>query len=123
MPVNVFVADDSDVIRKAIRRFLEGRPEVLIIGEAENCPETIAQVNQLLPDVIVLDLPVVDFHKPAIGFNKHLAGAKIVAITLGIDDVASALAESIGADKLIDKGDLVAELVPAILELAPTKTA
>jgi hypothetical protein len=31
--------------------------------------------------------------------------------------------ESIGIDKLIDKSDLVAELVPAILELASTKTA
>jgi len=44
-------------------------------------------------------------------------GPTILAISLGNDDAAEALAESIGAVKLLDKIHLVEELVPAILRL------
>ena len=44
-------------------------------------------------------------------------GPTIRAISLGNDDAAEALAESIGAVKLLDKIHLVEEFVPAILRL------
>ena len=46
-------------------------------------------------------------------------GPTILAISLGNDDAAEALAESIRAVKLLDKKDLAEELVPAIVRLAP----
>jgi hypothetical protein len=39
---------------------------------------------------------------------------------LGADDVEEELLQDIGAANLLDKMDLFSELIPAILELAPT---
>ena len=34
MPVKVLLADDTDFVRRAIRRLLEARPEIEVVGEA-----------------------------------------------------------------------------------------
>jgi hypothetical protein len=51
--------------------------------------------------------------------KSFLNGAKLLAITFGTDEVSKALAEAIGAEKLVDKCNIVEELVPAILKLSP----
>ena len=43
----------------------------------------------------------------------------MVAITFGADEVAKALAAHIEAQILLDKCDLIEELIPAILKLTP----
>jgi len=118
VPINVFVADDSESIRNAIRLVVKSQAEIRIIGEATNFVETIEKVNQLRPDVIVLDLSMPFRYDQPTGFKEYLCGAKVLAITFGKDEVAEALAEHIGADKLIDKSELTAELIPMILQLA-----
>jgi hypothetical protein len=50
-----------------------------------------------------------------------LDGAKVLAITLGADEVKEELLHGIGAAKLLDKMDLADQLIPAILELAPER--
>jgi hypothetical protein len=47
-----------------------------------------------------------------------LNGAKILAITLGADDVSEEVLCGVGAAKLLDKMDLSDQFIPAILELA-----
>ena len=72
------------------------------------------------PDLIVINLHMPEEDLPAsMEANSLPDGPTILAISLGNDDAAEALAESIGAVKLLDKIDLVEELVPAILRLAP----
>jgi chemotaxis response regulator CheB len=54
MSVRVLIADDSRVMRKALRSFLESQTEILLVAEADTLPEAIRQSEQLHPDVIVL---------------------------------------------------------------------
>jgi DNA-binding NarL/FixJ family response regulator len=117
MPITVLIADDSAAMRKAVRIFLSGRTDFAIVGEATNCVETIKLLKDLRPDVLLFDLPMQDsFDQPMI-FRECLHQTKIVAMTLGTDEIAKALAEQIGATILIDKADLTAELIPAIVRL------
>ncbi len=44
----------------------------------------------------------------------------MIAISFANDDEAKVSADSVGATKLLDKMKLSQELIPAILELAPT---
>ncbi len=50
--------------------------------------------------------------------KRLLNGAKVLAITLGTENLDELL-DSVGAVRLLDKGELANELIPAILELAP----
>jgi len=120
MCVKVFLADDAAVMCKAIRSLLSNRQDISVVGEASNFLETIQKTAELYPDLIILDVNMVDRNHIALTEAKHLLnGAKVLAITFGIDDRTTELLDSVGAVRLLDKAELSNELIPAILELAP----
>ena len=117
MCVKVFLADDAEIMRRAIRNLLSEREDIKIVGEAATFTETIQKAAESQSDEIIFDLRMAE------GENGHLpAGVKVLAISLANDDEAKALAERIGAAKLLDKMELAKELIPAILELAPVSS-
>jgi len=119
MCVNVFVADDADVMRKAIRSLLSNREDIAVVGEASHFRETIQKSSELHPDLIILDLNMPDRnHVPQTEARRLLNGAKVLAMTLGTDDQTDELLKCVGAVKLWDKADHLADqLIPTILEL------
>ena len=123
MCVRVFLADDAEVMRKAIQRLLSNREDISVVGEASTFYETIEKASELHPDLIILDLNLPDRNHIAPSEAKRLLnGAKVLAITLGTDDLKEELLGSVGAVRLLDKMELANELIPAILELAPVGT-
>ena len=121
MSVRVFLADETDLMRRALRLFLRHRKDIKIVGEASSLPETIEKTTELHPDVVVLDLSMPDKnHVPPAEVRALLNHTKIIAIAFGIDALAAELAENLGAAKLLDEMELARELVPAILALAPS---
>ena len=120
MSVRVFLADETDLMRRALRLFLRHRKDIKIVGEASSLPETIEKTTELHPDVVVLDLSMPDKnHVPLAEIRALLNHTKIIAIAFGIDALAAELAENLGAAKLLDEMELARELVPTILALAP----
>jgi len=112
MCVRVFLAEDSEPVRKAIRILLSERKDITVVGEAATVSEAIQKAAELQPDVIIFDLHMADGEK-----ERLPAGLKLIAISFANDDEAKASAESIGAAKLLDKMELAQELIPTILEL------
>jgi DNA-binding NarL/FixJ family response regulator len=120
MCVKVFLADDAAVMRKAIRSLLSNRQDISVVGEASNFLETIQKTAELYPDLIILDVNMVDRNHIALTEAKYLLNsAKVLAISFGTDDRTTELLDSVGAVRLLDKAELSNELIPAILELAP----
>jgi DNA-binding NarL/FixJ family response regulator len=57
MPTRILIADDDATIRLLLRRLLEEKqPDWQVCGDASNGAEAIAQVEQLEPDLVVMDL-------------------------------------------------------------------
>jgi DNA-binding NarL/FixJ family response regulator len=54
--IRVILADDHHVVRTGIRAEIERHPDIEVIGEAANGHEAINLVQQLQPDVLVLDI-------------------------------------------------------------------
>jgi DNA-binding NarL/FixJ family response regulator len=118
MPTKVLLAEDSEVVRRAIRHLLEGDPEIELIGEATNFAETIQMLKDLSPQVLVMDLHMRDETKLKPSELKScLNGSHIVAISIWNDEEAKALADSYGAATLLDKVNLTDELIPTINRL------
>jgi DNA-binding NarL/FixJ family response regulator len=82
---------------KDVRIFLNGRTDFAIVGEAANCAETINLLEDLRPDILLLDRRMPESHDQPMSFREYRDQTKIVAMTLGIDEIAKALAEHIGA--------------------------
>ena len=124
MRVNVFLADDSEMMRDAIRTLLSKREDIAVVGEASNIRETIQKTAELHPDLIIFDVHLVGEDRiPLTGAKSLLNGAKVLAISLSTDDETRELAASVGAVKLLDKMYLSDQLIPAILELADVRTS
>lgn len=54
--IRILVVDDHQIVRQGIRSLLSNHPEFDIVGEAADGPTALKQVQQLLPDVTLLDI-------------------------------------------------------------------
>lgn len=60
--IRVFITDDHQIVRRGIRQLLSTEKGIEVIGEASNGREAVAGVEQLKPDIVLMDLvmPVMD---------------------------------------------------------------
>ena len=56
MTITVFLVDDHAVVRDGLRLLLEAQDDIKVIGDAANGREAVQQVEQLHPDVVVMDI-------------------------------------------------------------------
>jgi RNA polymerase sigma factor (sigma-70 family) len=54
--IRVLIVDDYPVTRQGIRTILEQAPDIEVVGEATDGTEAMALVEQLHPDVVLLDV-------------------------------------------------------------------
>jgi len=54
--ISVFIADDHELVRYALRTLLEAEPDIEIVGEAGDSEGAIAGCTEAQPDVLLLDL-------------------------------------------------------------------
>jgi DNA-binding NarL/FixJ family response regulator len=121
--VRVLLADDSELMLKAIGRLLTNSPEVELIGQTGKFEEILTLADFLKPDVIIIDLGMLDrangnAASPELQRLKALDSQLLAISAATVDDKAKAFALSMGAEKLLDKMELDEKLIPAILELA-----
>jgi AmiR/NasT family two-component response regulator len=56
LPIRVLVADDSDVMRRTVTRYLSTRSEVEVVGEASNFEEAARLAGEHRPEIVVIDV-------------------------------------------------------------------
>ena len=54
--IRVFLADDHELVRYALRAVLEGEPDMEIVGEAADSESAVRGCIETVPDVMLLDL-------------------------------------------------------------------
>ncbi len=58
--LRIFLVDDSVVIRDRLKRLLADMKEVTVIGESGNAPEATNAIIKQKPDVVLLDIHLLD---------------------------------------------------------------
>jgi DNA-binding NarL/FixJ family response regulator len=59
-PIDVFLLDDHEIVRRGVRSLLEAEPDIQVIGEASTAFSALASIPALHPDVAVLDVQLPD---------------------------------------------------------------
>ena len=54
--INVFIVDDSLIVREHLVTMLDELAGIEIVGQAENVAEAISAIWKLQPDVVILDI-------------------------------------------------------------------
>lgn len=123
MPIKVLLADDSEIVRRAIRFFLRAQPKIELVGEAADFPQTIQLMKKLNPEVIVLDLYMPSATEgDLLNVKSHLhRRSRLLPMSIWNNEDAKALAGSLGTLPLLDKMELGHKLIPSIMQLASPK--
>jgi NarL family two-component system response regulator LiaR len=54
--IEVLIADDHPVVRQGLRALLELEEDIEVVGEAQDGVEAVEKVEELVPDVVLMDL-------------------------------------------------------------------
>jgi two-component system, NarL family, response regulator LiaR len=55
-PIRVMIVDDHAVVRQGLKTFLDLQDDILVAGEASDGADAVQRVDELAPDVILMDL-------------------------------------------------------------------
>jgi DNA-binding NarL/FixJ family response regulator len=118
-PITVLIADDQRVVREGLTMILGLMPGVEIVGTASDGEEAVALVEQLEPDVALMDLrmPLCDGVEATRRITQSRAGTRVVVLTTYADDHSVIQALRAGASGFLTK-DAAADQIAAALEAA-----
>jgi DNA-binding NarL/FixJ family response regulator len=114
--IRVLLCDDVAAFRRLMRHSLEDEAGIEIVGEAADGNEGVRQVDDLRPDVVLLDLsmPECDGLEAIPAMRMCSPGTSIVALS---GFTAERMAEPVlacGAHAYLEKGAAVQEIVDTI---------
>jgi DNA-binding NarL/FixJ family response regulator len=115
----VAISDDQPGVRQGVRALLEAEPDFTVVGEAGSGRETIRLVNELRPEVLVLDLSLGDISgfEVSTRIRKKSPATRVVIFSVHGDGNYILRARQVGAKGYVRKRT-PQELVSAIREVA-----
>ena len=114
--IRVLIVDDHQVVRQGLRTFLELQEDVVVVGEAEDGQIAVQMVQQLHPNVVLMDLvmPRLDGISATRQVKSLGSNAKVIALTSFTEDDKVFPAIQAGASSYLLKDVSPADLVEAI---------
>jgi len=113
-PIKVMIVDDHTLFRQGLRKVLESYEGIQVIEEASDGKEAIAKVNELHPDVVLMDIkmPRMDGFESTRLLRKKYPELVIIALTMYEDadyvfkmvnaGASGYMHKDVSADKLVD---------------------
>jgi DNA-binding NarL/FixJ family response regulator len=117
--IGVLVADGQALVRAGVRLVLESHDRFTVVGEAATGEETIARVERVRPDVVMMDtrLPGLDSVETTRRIVSE-SGVAVMLLTAGESDARIFAALRAGASGLLPKDTEPTQLAQAIEALA-----
>ncbi len=113
--IRILLVDDQRIIRQGLKSMLESNADMQVVGEAENGQQAIAQIPEIHPDLVLMDIrmPVMDGVAATQLITQQFPDVKILVLTTFDDDDYIAQAMKLGA-----RGYLLKDTEPEELALA-----
>jgi DNA-binding NarL/FixJ family response regulator len=112
--IRVLLVDDQALFREGLRTLLSIRPDLEVVGEAENGRAAVEMAAQLRPDVILMDLrmPVLNGVAATRQLQMEQPDSKVIVLTTFDDDeyvfdglragAVGYLLKDVSSDKLVE---------------------
>jgi DNA-binding NarL/FixJ family response regulator len=116
MSVRVLVVDDQRVVRDGLALLLRVAPDVDLVGTAENGQVALDRLDELAPDVVLMDLrmPVLDGVEATRRIRAGHPTVQVIVLTTYADDESVFAALRAGARGYLTKDADADEIVRAV---------
>ncbi len=105
-PMKVLIADDERPARRFLAKLLEGLPDVTLVGEASNGKEAVDLIEQLRPDLALLDLEMPELGGLDAARLVSRGATPAIAFVTAFDEFAVQAFELNAVDYLLKPVDL-----------------
>ncbi|WP_371363006.1 Transcriptional regulatory protein DegU [Sporomusa rhizae] len=112
MPIRIVIADDHALLRQGIKNVLSLEPDFDVIGEAADGAEAIYKVDNLKPDILLLDVNMPRLNGLEVTKQLKQASAPVKVIILTMHDDESYVLEVIKSGAV---GYLLKDIEPGML--------
>jgi two-component system response regulator NreC len=114
--VRVLLAEDHTIVRKGLRSLLDGEAGIEVIGEAEDGREAVEKVQQLLPDVVLMDIamPGLNGLEATRQIKKRFPEVQVLILTMHANEEYIFQILRAGASGYVVKQAAPTELISAI---------
>jgi two-component system NarL family response regulator/two-component system response regulator DegU len=117
MPITILLVDDHKVFRDALKRTLEGCPDMLVVAEASDGVEAVELAERHRPDVALVDIGMKKMNgiEATVQLLRRSPETAVLILTVYNDEHYIASAAAAGARAYLTKDSLdEAELVQTI---------
>jgi DNA-binding NarL/FixJ family response regulator len=114
--IHLLLVEDQALLREGLKRLLESQPDLLVVGEAADGQQAIAQVEVLQPDLVLMDvrMPVMDGVTSTRLITERYPAVKVLVLTTFADDEYVEQAMQAGAMGYLLKDTPAEDLAAAI---------
>src|SRR5579885_3723996 len=114
-PIRILIADNQPVIRNGLRDLLSVQDDFVVVGEAADGREVVDKVQQLEPDVLLLDLrmPSLD-GRSTLQAMAHLNKHTRVILLTDSEEKAGFADNAIGCSGIVMKQSAADSIVKSI---------
>jgi NarL family two-component system response regulator LiaR len=83
-PIKIILADDHTMFREGLRAIINGESDMAVVGEARDGFEVLEKVNELTPDVVLMDInmPRLDGIKATRHLSAQHPQARVIILTM-----------------------------------------
>jgi DNA-binding NarL/FixJ family response regulator len=116
MLIRVVLADDHSVVRQGLRVWLERSGFVQVVGEAADGREAVAMVEQLRPDIVVMDIamPMLNGIDATAQITRRSPDTKVIILSMHADESYILRALGAGAKGYLLKESTETDVLPAV---------
>lgn len=119
----IVIADDHPIFRQGLRQVIEKDQELCVVGEAEDGQAALTQIQQLQPDIVILDIdmPKLDGFEVVKKIQEMALPVKTIFLTMhkGEDMFNEAL--DLGVPGYVLKESAVIDIIQSIKTIAAGK--
>ncbi|HDZ90467.1 MAG: response regulator transcription factor [Deltaproteobacteria bacterium] len=114
--VKIVLADDHTIVRQGLAKLLEGEPFFRVVGEAENGREAVGKVEELKPDVVIMDIsmPMLNGIEATRQIRKSVPGTRVIVLSMHCHDRYIRELFRLGASGYLLKDSTGSDIVKAV---------
>jgi pilus assembly protein CpaE len=116
--IRLVLVDDQAKVRQGLKMLLLLEPDISVVGEASSGKDALALVQQIRPDVVLMDveMPDMDGIAATSALQSIVPQCATVMLSIHSDNITRTRAQSAGAKAFVEKLGSTEELLTAIRE-------